>query len=311
MERDLRSVPDLARLRKDATTSREQQPERGKGLGKGRPGCVRKPKVTKRQERRRADPEFETRKRRASPSSSAPPAPKRIAPRPTSTEETSDTSSTGTDSTGLIHVFTKPCGEQSTSSEQQKQTETVRPTAPEERQTLTAQTFEPAAKSQVRIIQDFAHAVKESAPNSREIELFWWVMHNDWVRLERSWQDCLTDLWREICDDTEHSLIDNILLLSQLPNGITNCTNHFIGNLLYSEAHKQDRLGNTTDFFEELQQNFSDKHYEQCIQVLRSCSCPDCESVILFDERYERYSYKIWLQFFYGCLMAKTRHCKV
>ena len=47
----------------EASSSQELQSiAKGKGLGKGRPGCVPKPKVTKRQ-RRREDPEFAGRKR--------------------------------------------------------------------------------------------------------------------------------------------------------------------------------------------------------------------------------------------------------
>ncbi len=53
------------------------------------------------------------------------------------------------------------------------------------------------AKTQVRMIQEFAEADKDNAPNSKEIEAFWRVMHEDWTTLDRNWQHRLKDFWCE------------------------------------------------------------------------------------------------------------------
>jgi hypothetical protein len=282
MDRGLQKVPDLTKTRQTrtgsaASTSSGQQ-ERGKGLGKGRPGHLRKPKVTKRQEHRRGDPKFTARKRPlSSESSSTTPPPKRNTTQ--QTPPTSSSSSAPTTSSTDPPASTTP----STAP-------TPPELRPEAREKLRAQTFETPVKTQVRLIQDFAEAEKDNAPNSRELDTFWRIM-NDWNTLDRDLVEALQNWWCKLTLDDEQSIEEKLLLVTASPNGVSNCLHHLAGNLLYEHGKKVQKLDETTVLFEELEEKFKELHYAKYVEALQSCCCDECESVLDFDDAYVRYYY--------------------
>ena len=95
--------------------------------------------------------------------------------------------------------------------------------------------------------------------------------------------------WSELASDQKTSLEEIILLLVQFPKGVSNCLHHLAGNLLYEHLKEQGMLDDSTMCFEELEEAFQDLHYAKYLEVLQSCDCTDCCSVVEFDASYERY----------------------
>lgn len=155
MEKDLSSAPQLQEDETHDSASTSKQPSTSKGGGKGRPGCTRKTKVTKRQQRNRLVGDFSSRKRKADePPLKAPP--KKIAPRSDQQKKAPPHAKKRKD---------PPC---------QK---------PETRKPLQLQTCRPPNQKRVTIIQDMCNAVKDAPPSGEELELFWskWIPGRGWT----------------------------------------------------------------------------------------------------------------------------------
>ena len=140
----------------------------------------------------------------------------------------------------------------------------------------------------MKLIQDCSGASKDTEPNHRELNIFWRVM-DDWPKLDENLIKPLQFWWSEIASDRKTSLEEKILLLVQSPNGVSNCLHHLAGNLLYEHLKERDMLDDCTRCFEELEEAFQDLHYAKYLDVLQSCDCADCCSVVEFDANYERY----------------------
>ena len=240
------------------------------------PGCVRKPKVTKRQERRREEPAFTKRKRSSCSDGQATPQPppKKILPAVQQTLHTTPSQS--------------PSSTPSSSPARSVSSARAPPEPAERREKLRAQSFENPKKTQVKLIQDSSGASKDTEPNHRELSIFWRIM-DQWPKLDENLIKPLQFWWSELASDRKTSLEEKILLLVQSPNGVTNCLHHLAGNLLYEHVNEQDMLDDSTKCFEELEEAFQELHYPKYLEVLQSCDCTDCCSVVEFDADYERY----------------------
>jgi len=300
MEKSLAKLPQITKPPSsdegEASTSQEQTSAKGKGLGKGRPGCVRKPKVTKRQERRREAPEFAQRKRpptSQSPTTARPP--KRIAPNPspTATQQTTACASPCPSSSATTPHSTpsqSPAASPARSIPSQKEQQHL-----ETREKLRAQTYENPKKAQVKLIQEFSDASKDTEPNSKELHMFWVVMNN-WSTLDPDLVYALRHWWHKLAANEKASLEEKLFLLIQSPNGVTNCLHHLAGNLLYQSLKEREMLDDSTSFFEDVEEKFQELHYAKYVAALRACGCEECNSVLEFDENYERYNIFIYIR---------------
>ncbi|XP_028410937.1 uncharacterized protein LOC114544140 [Dendronephthya gigantea] len=157
----------------------------------------------------------------------------------------------------------------------------------EPRQKLTAQTHEPASKTQVQLIQKYAKALRDKPPNSAEIYFFWLVMDRWRNRLAPPLVNGLKHHWHDLSNDDELSVAEKIFHLAITPNAITTCVHHLIGNIVRSYGGTKD--GNTTRFCEDLASEIDDLHYQRYKEELLRCACENCDDVVKFDESYSSY----------------------
>lgn len=274
-----------------------------KGLGKGSPGCARKQNVTKRQTRTRSSESFNSRKRArtsqdSQTASTQPPA--RIAPRLEEGQSTTDptdvcsqtTSVATTSTTSVATTSTNTVATTSTASNSELSEPQVE--KKECRQHLLAQT-DPKwyGTKRVQLIRKICGAVKDNRPNDRELDLFWETM-DEWQTLDGRIVAALRTIWDEIAQDQANSTPEKILRLANTPNGVTNCIQHLIGNVLSqhmqnSECEESSQKRNYTAKCEQMAEEFKIIHYHRYVKALQKCNCPTCNSVLEFDRMYTRY----------------------
>ena len=170
----------------------------GKGLGKGSPGCFRKPRVTKRQQRNRSKKEFTQRKRKTDPPTSFSQPPKKIAPKgakETDDGEKSSTSESASESStqGTGQKWSTP---RTTSDEPPKKLESRKP--------LLLQSGRPANQKRVAMIQELCKVVKDSPPNGQELEMFWSTM-DFWQTLDKRLVDAPALIWNDCVSIAENA----------------------------------------------------------------------------------------------------------
>jgi hypothetical protein len=75
----------------------------------------------------------------------------------------------------------------------------------------------------VQLIRKICGAVKDN--------LFWETM-DEWQTLDGRIVAALRTIWDEIAQDQASSTPEKIIRLANTPNGVTNCIQHLIGNVL-------------------------------------------------------------------------------
>ena len=61
------------------------------------------------------------------------------------------------------------------------------------------------------------------------------------------------------------------------------------GKLLYQSLKQHKMLDDSTNFLEEIEEKFQELHYAEYVEAFWSCECEKCNSVLEFDESYQRY----------------------
>ena len=258
------------------------EPRTRKGLGKGSPGCKRKQKVTKRQDRTRSSEEFKGRKRslpdpaQTSATATAPPPPK-IAPKTAQQSLSPQLRPSTSTSTSTITRPPPPVQQQHD----------------EPRQALRAQTDKiNAGLKRVQLIRKVCAGNKDEPVNDRELESFWDAMDR-WITLDARLVTALQGIWNDLVQDKKTSPIDKIVRLTQVPNGVVNCVQHFVGNLVREHIKEKnmsaDNKMTLTAGCDALEQELQEMNYAQYVQVLKKCACQTCNSVLEFDMNYTRY----------------------
>ena len=290
------SAPNMEQSQRTPSERAEDEtaepPAKKKALGKGRPGCIRKPKVSKRQERTRASASFASRKRSTSQSEKSAAAtknpPKRIAPKSTSTPSTSQQSTASSAGAESSTCSRAESSEHSTSAARCAREKR------EVRQPLRGQYNQKnCGTKRALLIQQISSGKKDNKPNARELLLFWNEM-DAWELLNQGLVDAMQRFWSEINENGVRSTLEKVLLLAQTPNGIANCVQHLIGTLV--ARHVEKRAGeprpqkcNYTAGCDTLEGEFQDLHYTKYKNLLKECGCPKCTSVLQFDINYTRY----------------------
>ncbi|XP_028409489.1 uncharacterized protein LOC114532102 [Dendronephthya gigantea] len=164
---------------------------------------------------------------------------------------------------------------------------------PEKRKPLCAQVAKAnTGAKRVQMMQKLAAAgEKDEPPNHVELELFWGAM-NDWKILDAGLVAALQSTWEEMNSEKSRTPVQKILTLTAIPNGVSNCIQHCIGNLVreFVRQTKSDgRKVNYTAGCDAMEDEIRAEHYRRYLAMVKDCACESCESVIEFDEAYTRY----------------------
>lgn len=271
MNQSLVDVPDVTGTAPTTSStgesSKSAKTTATKGLGTGKPGCQRKQKVTRRQEHQRSSKEFVSRKRTAETDASRKGPPTKIAPKSKPTKS----SSTKTPTTAS-RKHTAP-----------------KKTPPEPRRPLQMQTSWPAGHKRVQMIQEMCGAGKDMPPTSDELHLFWTLMDN-WGKLDGRLTQALGSIWNDCVeasgDPGQKRFREQLLRVLSIPNGVTNCIQHFAGTMVKEAVNKS--RGNMQATVEKLQDDLNTQIYKEYIDALTKCACEKCKSVVEFDQNYNR-----------------------
>ena len=232
------------------------------GVGKGSPGKPRKVNVSKRAERNRMKrkPELQCATHN-SPS-------KRKGP---------ETSRAGSSS---------PPPPQSPAHEITQETSKQAPPVPEQ---LDIQMRNATAeKKRVKLYQQISGAAPDEVPCNDELHLFhddmenWTTLEPDMVAVLRTRFVQLTSLPK---DPDDADFLNAIVLLHNISNGISNCTNHMIGYLVCRAIAVEQN--NVQQITETIATNFMRMRQHKYTIALNECGCIECRDVIAFDQRYE------------------------
>ena len=143
-------------------------------------------------------------------------------------------------------------------------------------------------EKRVKLFQEITGSASDEVPCEEELRLFHDDMEN-WETLEPDMVAALRTIFLYLSslskDPYDPDFLNAIVLLHNLTNGISNCTNHMIGYLVRRAATVEDN--NVQQITEIIAANFKRIRQKEYTVALNKCACIECVDVITFDERYE------------------------
>lgn len=140
----------------------------------------------------------------------------------------------------------------------------------------------------MKLLQNIANAERDSPPNQRELELFWFEM-DSWRLLDSRLVSAIVHIVNEVqgmdAVGARTDFLKKMVVMENMANGVRNCLTHVIGSMV------RTMIGSNNEqiVLEDIVSDVQGLAYQEYRELLEGCGCDECNSVVDFDDNYRRY----------------------